>query len=272
MFAKTALVSSPAPASAVDNDCKESMLLSDVLGLSLLVDSIDHPKPPGSTEGSLIGPFHSHEAEVMQNGDSISHDTNGTPCLVLGSVKDRQGQPIPGVKVDAWETDSSGHYDLQNEHRQNLDGRAVLESDPDGRFWFKAIIPAMYPIPHDGPVGKLLALLGRHPWRPAHMHFIFEKVGYDQLITALYMRGDPHETTDAVFGVKESLLVEPSPASDAIAAQYEIEVGTPVLKHDFVLVSEAEASKLRDDLSVKALRDLGRKVKIVDGLPVPDVD
>lgn len=265
-------VSHPAPESVVDHDCKEFILLSDILGLSLLVDSIDHPKPPESTEGTLLGPFHSHEAEAMQNGALVSHDTNGETCLVFGSVKDGDGQPISGVRIDVWETDSTGHYDLQNDQTQGPDGRAVLESDADGRFWFKAIVPVSYPIPSDGPVGNLLALLGRHPWRPAHMHFIFEKVGYDHLITALYVRGDPYETTDAVFGVKESLLVQFSPASDAIAAQHGVKVGTPLLKYDFVLVSEAEASQLRSDRSVKALHDLGRKVKIVDGLPVPEVD
>ena len=233
---------------------------------------MDHPKPPQSTEGSLLGPFHTHEAEAMQNGQSVSHDANGEPCLVICSVKDSDGQPIPGVKIDIWETDSSGRYDVQNDDLDGPDGRCVMESDAEGRFWFKGIVPVPYPIPSDGPVGKLLALLKRHPWRPSHMHFMFEKPGYDHLITALYIRGDPYESSDAVFGVKESLLVEFSPVNDAIAEQYGVKPGTAVLEHDFVLVSELEASNLRDDCSRKALQELGRKTKIVQGLPVPDVD
>ncbi|KAG8528812.1 uncharacterized protein KY384_006501 [Bacidia gigantensis] len=251
---------------------QEFILLSDILGLSLLVDSIDHPKPPQSTEGSVLGPFHSHEAQETPHGDMVSHDVNGEPCLILGSIRDSEGQPIGDVKIDMWETDSSGHYDVQYEDRQGPDGRCVMRSDASGNFWFKAIKPVSYPIPNDGPVGKLLSKLHRHPYRPAHMHFMFEKPGYDHLITALYLRGDPYETSDAVFGVKSSLLVDFQPADDSIAKRCDVKTGSLVLKHDFVLVSEEEANSLREEKSQKALADLGRMVKMVDGLPVPDVD
>jgi protocatechuate 3,4-dioxygenase beta subunit len=162
---------------------QEFILLSDILGLSLLVDSIDHPKPPSSTEGTVLGPFHTHEAELMQHGDSISQDANGEPCLVLCTVKDTMGKPIQGAKIDIWETDSKGFYDVQHADRTGPDGRAVIESDEEGRFYFKAIVPVPYPIPSDGPVGKLLQKLRRHPYRPSHMHFMFDKAGYDHLIT-----------------------------------------------------------------------------------------
>ena len=160
-------------------------MLSDILGLSLLVDSIDHPKPPHSTEGSVLGPFHSREAEDMPHGETMSHDHNGHPCLVLCTLKDSSGKPIEDVKIDIWETDSTGHYDVQYVDRTGPDGRCVMKSDKDGVFWFKAIKPVPYPIPHDGPVGKLLEKLHRHPYRPAHMHFMFEKPGYDHLITCV---------------------------------------------------------------------------------------
>jgi protocatechuate 3,4-dioxygenase beta subunit len=166
-----------------DTFSQEFILLSDILGLSLLVDAIDHPKPPSSTEGSVLGPFHTHEAETLANGDLMSHDEEGEPCLVICTVKDQQGNPIEGVKIDIWETDSTGHYDVQHANRKGPDGRCVMGSDADGVFWFKAIVPVPYPIPHDGPVGQLLKLLKRHPWRPAHMHFMFEKPGWDHLIT-----------------------------------------------------------------------------------------
>lgn len=131
----------------------------------------------------MLGPFHTHEAEHESNGGTIAHDPDGEPCLVLCTVKDTAGQPVEGVKVDIWETDSKGFYDVQYADRKGPDGRAVMQSDKEGDFWFKAIVPVPYPIPHDGPVGKLLKLLKRHPYRPSHMHFMFEKAGYDHLIT-----------------------------------------------------------------------------------------
>lgn len=119
----------------------------------------------------------------MQNGSLMSQDKEGEPCLVVCTIKDVNGNPIEDVKVDIWETDSTGHYDVQHADRTGPDGRCVMKSDKDGVFWFKAIVPVPYPIPHDGPVGQLLKLLKRHPWRPAHMHFMFEKPGWDNLIT-----------------------------------------------------------------------------------------
>ncbi|KAH9211230.1 Intradiol ring-cleavage dioxygenase [Leptodontidium sp. 2 PMI_412] len=252
----------------------EFILLSDILGLSLLVDAIDHPKPQSSTEGSVLGPFHSHEAELVPSGGDISSDPKGDPCLVLCTVKDPSGNPIEGVKIDIWETDSSGHYDVQYSERDGPDGRCVMTSDKDGKFWFKAIVPVSYPIPHDGPVGKLLKLLKRHPWRPAHMHFMFEKKGWDHLITALYIRPDPYLTSDAVFGVKDSLIESLGKVSGEQAKEYGVPEGTALITRGFVLVSEEETEKLRDNNALKAMADLfpGKKVKLVDHLPVPDLD
>jgi len=249
----------------------EFILLSDILGLSLLVDAIDHPKPSSSTEGSVLGPFHTHEAVEIGNGAGMSSDPQGEPCIVVCTVKDVHGTPIEGVKIDIWETDSTGHYDVQYAERDGPDGRCVMKSDKEGVFWFKAIVPVPYPIPHDGPVGQLLNLLKRHPWRPAHMHFMFEKPGWDHLITALYIRGDPYETSDAVFGVKQSLIVDFEKV-DAETAKYGVEIGSKILKHDFVLVDEKETEKLRDKNALAAMSKLGRKVKLLDHLPVPDID
>ena len=152
---------------------QEFILLSDILGLSLLVDSMDHPKPTerGATEGTVLGPFHTHEAHHMAHGSSMSRDPEGEPLLVVCSVKGTSGEPIEGVKVDIWETDSTGHYDVQRPevNQGEPDGRCVMTSDVEGKFWFRGIVPVSYPIPHDGPVGKLLVRLRRHPWRPAHM-------------------------------------------------------------------------------------------------------
>jgi protocatechuate 3,4-dioxygenase beta subunit len=122
----------------------------------------------------------------------MSSDPQGEPCLVLCTTKDQAGNPIPDVKIDIWETDSTGHYDVQYNDLQSPDGRCVMKSDEKGVFWFKAIVPVPYPIPHDGPVGQLLLLLKRHPWRPAHMHFMFEKEGWDHLITWVFLLLPPN--------------------------------------------------------------------------------
>ncbi|PKS09357.1 hypothetical protein jhhlp_003971, partial [Lomentospora prolificans] len=250
----------------------EFILLSDILGLSLLVDSINHPKPPDSTEGSVLGPFHTHDAPTLDNGSKMAYDPKGEPLFCLCTVKDRHGNPIQGVKIDIWETDSTGHYDVQHEGRDEPSERCVMVSDENGMFWFECIKPVSYPIPHDGPVGKLLEKLNRHCWRPAHLHFMFEKEGWDHLITALYIRGDPYETTDAVFGVKKSLIVDLDTVDKDIAQKYGVKEGILYLKQDFVLVTEQETQELRDQNAREAIEKLGLKVKLVDHLPVPDLD
>jgi len=238
------------------------------------VDAIDHPKPSNATEGTVLGPFHTHEAKVLEAGTDISSDPNGEPCLVICNITDPSGNPIPDVKVDIWETDSTGHYDVQYAERDGPDGRCVMHSDSDGKLWFKAIRPVSYPIPHDGPVGQLLKKLKRHPWRPAHMHFMFEKKGWDHLITALYVKPDDYLTSDAVFGVKDSLIVETTPATKEQAERYGIKESDAVLEHTFVLVTEEETERLRDENAMKAMAVLfpGKKVKLLDHLPVPDLD
>ncbi|KAH8664484.1 Intradiol ring-cleavage dioxygenase [Xylariales sp. PMI_506] len=249
---------------------QEFILLSDVLGLSLLVDSIDHPKPPGATEGTVLGPFHVVEAQHSELGGQISHDPDGEPLLVVGSIRDAAGRPIEDVLVDVWETDSKGFYDVQYADRAGFDGRAVLTSDSQGSFHFKAIVPVPYPIPDDGPVGKLLKVLKRHPYRPSHMHFKFKKDGYDPLVTALYLRGDPYETSDAVFGVKESLIVDLHKVSgfEGYAEKYQVSGDTKLMKYDFVLVTEEETTQLRAANSVAAGKALGLGVKLENGVLV----
>ncbi|KAL1881496.1 hypothetical protein Plec18167_003092 [Paecilomyces lecythidis] len=251
---------------------QEFILLSDVLGLSLLVDSIDHPKPENSTEGTVIGPFHTHEAKDLAHGSAISADPAGEPMLVVGTVKDTKGNPIPDVKIDVWETDSKGFYDVQYSDHGEPDGRAVIRSDQNGDFFFNAIVPVPYPIPHDGPVGKLLQKLHRHPYRPSHFHFMFEKPGYDHLITALYRRGDPYEASDAVFGVKNSLVVDIGTVSDVdgLAKKYKVDPSTRLMTYDFVLVSDEEAKVLRHKKAQEAIEKQGlTNAGIVDGLVIP---
>ncbi|KAF1974805.1 aromatic compound dioxygenase [Bimuria novae-zelandiae CBS 107.79] len=254
---------------------QEFILLSDTLGLSLLIDSIDHPKTPASTEGTVLGPYHTHDAQHKSTGSSISADPEGEPLLCLCTVKSTGGKPIQDVKVDIWETDSKGAYDVQYESYSGdrPDGRGIMRSDKEGVFWFKAIVPVPYRIPNDGPVGVMLEKLGRHPWRPSHMHFMFEKEGFDHLITALYLRGDPYETSDAVFGVKESLIVDLGTVNAEQAKKYDIKEGSKLLTYDFVLVTDEETKKLRDEEALKAMKKLGREgMMIINGQLVPDVD
>ncbi|KAJ6085344.1 Intradiol ring-cleavage dioxygenase [Penicillium canescens] len=234
----------------------EFILLSDVLGLSLLVDSIDHPKPPGATEGTILGPFHTEDANTIEPGGLISHDPHGEALFAVCSIKDTQGRPIPAVSVDVWETDSKGFYDVQYAGRETADGRAVLTSDWDGMIYFKGIVPVPYPIPHDGPVGKLLSVLNRHPYRPSHIHFMFKKEGFDRLITALYLRGDPFESSDAVFGVKESLIIDLKRVGDVpgLAERHSISSDTRLLQYDFVLITEEETRALRNKAQAEAAR------------------
>ncbi|KAL4966404.1 intradiol ring-cleavage dioxygenase [Aspergillus stella-maris] len=251
----------------------EFILLSDTLGVSSLVDSINHPRQPPATEGTVLGPFHTHDAVDMEHGSVLHSDPEATPLFVLANIKDTDGNPISNVKVDVWEGDSHGFYDVQNPNRDGPDGRAVLRSDENGEFYFQAIVPVPYPIPMDGPVGKMLTALGRHPNRPGHVHFMLDREGYDLLITALYPRGDPYETSDPVFGVKESLVVDLSEVTDeSMAAKYGVKIGTKLLKHEFVLLTEKQARELRRKNAVEAMERQGRRVNFVDDLPVPKDD
>ncbi|EFE38919.1 catechol dioxygenase, putative [Trichophyton verrucosum HKI 0517] len=208
---------------------QEFILLSDIIGLSSLLDSIDHPSPPGTTQGTLLGPFHTHDAQHLPAGAAISHDTSGKPLFVLCTVRATDGTPLKDVQVDIWHADSTGLYDVQYPQRDTPEGRAVLHSDASGRFWFSAIQPVPYPVPDDGPV-------------------------------------------DAVFGVKSSLVVDYGVVDEAMGAEYGVPAGMALLRHEFVLATVAQAREERDRNSIEALRKLGRNVKIVDGLPVPDVD
>lgn len=148
----------------------------------MLVDAMNHPKPPGATEGTVLGPFHTHDALEFQHGDSICSPGKGEPMLVKCTLKDLQGRPVVGASIDIWETDETGRYDTQYEGREGPDCRGILRSSEDG-FWFKGIRPVPYPVPTDGPVGDMLKALKRHAFRPSHMHFKINAEGFDELIT-----------------------------------------------------------------------------------------
>jgi hydroxyquinol 1,2-dioxygenase len=184
---------------------QEFILLSDTLGVSMLVDAINHGSGEGTTESTVLGPFYVEGPPEPPHGADISGGMPGEPLLVTGTVSTSEGQPLAGAIVDVWHSDDDGHYDVQNPSGEHA-GRARFRSDSQGGFHFWTVTPAAYPIPDDGTVGDMLKAQGRHPWRPAHVHFMIEAPGFRKLVTHVFKAGDPYLDSDAVFGVKDSLI------------------------------------------------------------------
>lgn len=220
-----------------DDTRQEWILLSDTLGVSMLVDAINNRKPSGATESTVLGPFHVPGAPELPLGASISKDGKGEPCVVSGRVVDLDGRSIAGARLDVWQTSHDGFYDVQQPGIQPaMNLRGLFHADGGGRFHFSTVKPSSYPIPTDGPVGQLLAALGRHPYRPAHIHFIVSADGYAPVTTHLFVAGDPYLDSDAVFGVKESLIKDFASVDDPARAA-ELGVGCPfwAVEHEFAL-------------------------------------
>lgn len=190
-----------------DDKRQEFILLSDVLGLSMLTVAINEPAVPGATEATVFGPFFIEGAPEIPLGGDLAHGAAGTPCYVSGQVRSADGSPLPGVRLDVWGADEDGFYDVQYDDQRSA-GRGWLRTGPDGTYRFWTVLPTPYPIPHDGPVGDLLTATGRGPMRPAHLHFKAEAPGHRPLITHIFVAGDPYLANDAVFGVKDSLVVK----------------------------------------------------------------
>jgi hydroxyquinol 1,2-dioxygenase len=192
-----------------DDKRQEFILLSDTLGISMLVDAINHGVPAGATETTVLGPFYVDQPPEQANGADISPGLAGQPLFVSGTVRTPGGEPLAGAIVDVWHSDDDGYYDVQKSADQSgLAMRARFRADGEGRFHFWTIKPAAYPIPDDGPVGQMLKAQGRHPWRPAHVHFMIDAPGHRKLVTHVFVAGDKYLDSDAVFGVKDSLIRE----------------------------------------------------------------
>ena len=188
---------------------QEFILLSDVLGLSMLVDAINNRRPEGATENTVFGPFHVAGAPIREVGASICLDGKGETCLYEGRVVDLDGAPVEGACIDVWSDNEEGYYDVQQPDIQpKWNNRGRFITGPDGAYSFVGIKPVSYPIPDDGPVGQMLGRLDRHPFRPAHMHFLVTAQGFQKLVTHIFVAGDPYLESDAVFGVKQSLVVD----------------------------------------------------------------
>ncbi|TFY78834.1 hypothetical protein EWM64_g5178 [Hericium alpestre] len=198
---------------------QEFILLSDVLGVSALVDALNNPQVGNTTESSVLGPFFTEDAPDVAQGESIASEGKGDYLYVEGRVFDPQGKPIAGAVIDTWETDGNGFYDTQYAKREKPDCRGRLRSDSDGKYFYRAVVPVPYPIPGDGPVGDLLLALGRPNMRPNHLHMMIEAPGYRKLTTALYPDGDEWLSCDAVFGVKKSLVINYKDIDDEAEAR-----------------------------------------------------
>ena len=188
---------------------QEYILLSDVLGVSMLVDAINSRRPAGASENTVLGPFHIGGTPEYEMGTNICLDGKGEDMVVRGRVLDIEGTPLEGVKIDVWQANDEGFYDVQQKGIQpDFNLRGVFRTGTDGSYWFRAVRPKFYSVPTDGPVGKLLDDLGRHGNRPAHLHYIVSKDGFDEVTTHLFDPEDPYIDSDAVFGVKKSLIAD----------------------------------------------------------------
>ena len=225
---------------------QEWILLSDTLGVSMLVDAINSRRPTGASENTVLGPFHVADSPELKMGADICLDGKGERMFVHGRILDTDGAPLEGVKIDVWQANDEGFYDVQQKGIQpDFNLRGVFRTGADGRYFFRAVKPKFYPIPADGTVGELLDALGRHPFRPAHFHYIVTRDGYDPLTTHIFDPDDPYIHSDAVFGVKASLMAKFEPVHDPARAK---ELGFPDelegrfydVEHDFVLARHGE--------------------------------
>jgi hydroxyquinol 1,2-dioxygenase len=221
-----------------DADRQEFILLSDVLGESMLVETISNRKFGVATESTVLGPFHVVESPPLPLGANIDKVGTGMPCVVSGRVISVDGSRLPGAKLDIWQANDQGFYDVQQpEVQPRGNGRGLFTADENGEFWFRTIVPSYYPIPTDGPVGEMLIATGRHAFRPAHIHFIVTASGHRPLTTHIFVAGSEYIESDTVFAVKKSLVTDFTEVTDAEAgAQWDVPV--PFRHADFEIIMQ----------------------------------
>ena len=201
---------------------QEFILLSDILGVSMVVDAINHPAEGVVTESTVLGPFYSGEQPELKAGASILRQEEPGEMLTLkGVILSEKGFPLAGAKVEVWQTSANGLYNVQDIEQPAGHMRGTFRADEAGRYCFRTVTPVSYPIPDDGPVGQLLGALGRHPFRPAHIHFMISAANHRRLVTHLFIAGDRYLNSDAVFGVKPSLVVAPVGEGDDRSVCYD---------------------------------------------------
>ena len=202
---------------------QEFILLSDILGVSMLVDAVVHRSAEeGISDSTVLGPFYTGPQRELSKGASILlRDEEGEPLVMKGRIANANGEPIVDANVEVWQTATNQLYDVQDEHQPRGHLRATFKTDARGEYEFRTILPVSYPIPYDGPAGQLLQGLGRHPFRPAHVHFMISAPGYKKLVTHLFLKGDKYLESDAVFAVKPSLIVQPVRQDKTLTVRYD---------------------------------------------------
>jgi catechol 1,2-dioxygenase len=225
-----------------DERRQEFMLLSDVLGVTILMDAINNNrKPSGATESSVLGPFYREHAPERTD---IAPGQDGEETVVAGRVLDIDGKPIAGATLDVWQTAPNRLYESQDEGQPEFNLRGKIVTGADGRYAFRTVKPVSYPVPTDGPAGALLDLMERHAWRPAHLHFIVSAPGCEHVITMIFTEGDEYLDSDAVFGVKESLIVDyVEQEADELSRSLGVDGRHWRAEFDFVLAPEGASGR-----------------------------
>jgi hydroxyquinol 1,2-dioxygenase len=225
-----------------DEKRQEFILFSDVMGVSMLVDALNHRLAGGATPTTVEGPFHVPNAPAVANGGDMAKGAPGIPCFISGKVRDLDGRPVAGANLDLWQTDGEGFYEAQRDVSEPW-MRGLYRSQPDGSYVVRTVAPIGYTIPMDGPIGELVKKTDISPMRPAHIHFCIEAPGYHRVVTHLFQRGCPYIETDVVYGVKEPLIVDFVKKSAGVAPTGE-KIDTPfyVIDYDFVLQKTAKAA------------------------------
>lgn len=229
-----------------DDKRQEFILLSDILGLSMMVVAMNHRMPEGATESTVLGPFFVHGAPEFEYGADLTKNATqkGDPTWVTGRVLSIAGQPIAGATLDVWQARANGVYDIQDPSGE-FELRGRVQTNAEGRYAFRTYKPAFYGVPTDGPVGEILNRMGRHPMRPAHMHFIASAPGYEPVITHAFVKGDPYLDSDAVFAVKDSLIAEFKKIDSPEEAK-KLGMPSPFLRLDFdIRLAPAASAKSR---------------------------
>lgn len=223
----------------------EFVLFSDVLGISSLVDMVN--SRPEATSSSVLGPFHILGAPDLPYGGDLKRDNDGATVIVEGKVRDMQGKPIAGAVIELWQTAENGLYSNQDGAQPEYNLRASIQVGDDGAYALTTVRPSPYSVPDDGPVGELLRATGRHAWRPSHLHFIIKAPGYRSLVTEVFPSDDPYLDEDAVFGVREDLIMEYVEQNDTTRIpdifEAKDKIAAPYFKVDFDFVLSEETSK-----------------------------
>jgi len=187
---------------------QEFILLSDTLGVSILVITLNHPAENGTAESTVLGPFYWEGAPELPRGSNLAEGVKGEPTFYSGRVLSADGRPLANAVLDIWSGDGDGTYDMQMGEHVGMKARGKIRTDEQGRYWFRSIRPTFYPVPTDGPVGRMLGKMGRHPYRPGHIHMIVSAPGHASVTTHLFVAGSDYLDSDAVFGMKESLVAQ----------------------------------------------------------------